>query len=98
MKTEINTENLPPQKLKLNDGSSLAFYYTPGNSPGIIFLGGFNSNMCGTKAKFIENACKSMGKSFVRFDYYGHGQSDGEFSQGNITKWTNDTISIFLPR
>ena len=89
-----NKNSEKPKKLLLPDGNELAYHYTPGKTPGVIFLGGFNSNMSGTKAKYIEFACKKNNRSFLRFDYFGHGLSDGEFEKGTIGKWTENTIFV----
>ena len=62
--------------------------------PGILFLGGLASDMEGTKAKFLEEWCLSNNKSFVRFDYSGHGKSDGNFTDGSILSWFEDALSI----
>ena len=83
-----------PKKLLLPNGSRLAYHYTPGKTPGVIFLGGFNSNMTGTKAKYIELDCKKNNRSFLRFDYFGHGQSDGKFEDGTLGKWIENTIFV----
>ena len=62
--------------------------------PGIIFLGGLASDMEGTKAKYLENWCRSRGNTFIRFDYSGHGRSEGVFTDGSILKWSEDALSI----
>ena len=64
------------------------------NFPGIIFLGGLASDMEGTKAKYLEAWAKSSGKSFIRFDYTGHGKSNGKFSDGSVQSWFKDAVSI----
>lgn len=63
------------------DGTSL---------PGIIFLGGFHSDMQGTKAQYLHGWANRRGRSFVRFDYRGHGQSSGRFHDGCIGDWADD--------
>ena len=64
------------------------------NSPGVIFLGGLASDMEGTKAKYLENWAKDSGNSFIRFDYTGHGESSGNFSEGSIASWFQDALSV----
>lgn len=81
-------------RLTLADGSQLAYEQTPGRSPGVVFLGGFRSDMEGSKALFLENLCKTLGLAFVRFDYLGHGQSSGKFEEGTISRWTQDALTI----
>ncbi len=62
--------------------------------PCVMFLGGFKSDMEGTKATFLEAQCKMRGQEFVRFDYSGHGLSGGEFEDGTISSWTGDALAI----
>jgi len=50
--------------------------------------------MEGSKAVFLENWAKQQGRAFVRFDYSGHGQSDGAFLATNISNWTADAIAV----
>ncbi|MDX2027450.1 MAG: alpha/beta hydrolase [Alphaproteobacteria bacterium] len=60
------------------------------NAPGIVFLGGFASDMTGTKASFLAGQCEKADLSFLRFDYRGHGQSSGDFKDGTIGAWSED--------
>ena len=62
--------------------------------PTVVFCGGFKSNMQGTKALAIEQYCSSKNWSCVRFDYTGHGQSEGNFAAGNIDSWLQDTLTV----
>lgn len=79
-----------PQKL-----NGIAYHYTPGQSPLVMFLGGFKSDMGGTKAVFLEKQCKNRGQAFLRFDYSGHGQSEGDFEAGSIGAWKRDALALF---
>ena len=60
----------------------------------VVFCGGFKSDMKGTKASFLETVCDDMGVNYIRFDYSGHGESEGEFVDGTIGDWYEDTASI----
>ena len=62
--------------------------------PGIIFLGGFASDMMGTKAMALDAYCAATGRAFVRFDYRGHGQSSGAFTDGTIGAWRDDALAV----
>ena len=62
--------------------------------PAIMFLGGFKSDMMGTKAIYLEDKCVASGHEFVRFDYTGHGLSDGDFVDGTIGSWKADAQDI----
>ncbi|REL33537.1 alpha/beta hydrolase [Rhodohalobacter sp. SW132] len=59
-----------------------------------MFMPGFFSNMEGTKATYLEAMCRERGQAYVRFDYRGHGQSDGKFEDGTFTDWLNDTLLV----
>jgi pimeloyl-ACP methyl ester carboxylesterase len=72
----------------------LAYIYTPGKGPVVIFLGGYRSDMTGTKAVFLEEQCKARGQGFLRFDYSGHGQSGGTFAGGTIGSWKEDALAM----
>ena len=81
------------------DGGRLAYVHVPAQEngkalPSVMFLGGFRSDMEGTKAVFLENCCRARGQEFVRFDYSGHGQSSGAFVDGTIGRWKNDARDI----
>ncbi|RMF08878.1 MAG: alpha/beta hydrolase [Alphaproteobacteria bacterium] len=88
------TDNMAPQALALEDGSVIAYHKIEGNSPGVIFLGGFMSDMTGTKATALEAHCRAHGRAFIRFDYQGHGQSSGRFRDGTIGRWRDDAIAV----
>lgn len=64
------------------------------NYPIMVFLGGFRSDMSGTKALFLEERCKEIDQPFIRFDYSGHGESEGIFEEGCIGDWTRDALDI----
>jgi pimeloyl-ACP methyl ester carboxylesterase len=63
--------------------------------PGIVFLGGFRSDMTGTKAAALDRFCAERGLGFLRFDYSGHGESGGDFIDGSISRWTEDALTAF---
>ncbi len=75
-------------------GASLAWFRLEGKSPGLMFLGGFRSDMSGTKASALEAHCRNMGRAYVRFDYSGHGESSGKFEEGTIGQWMEDALAI----
>jgi len=76
------------------DGVQLAYVQTLGQSPGIVFLGGYMSDMTGTKAQALETFCRENNLSFVRFDYRGHGASTGSLEMSTISTWTSDTLAV----
>lgn len=75
-------------------GRRLAYHRTPGNGPGVVFLGGFRSDMTGTKAQFLQAWAEENGRPFLRFDYSGHGQSEGDFLDGAIGDWFEDALAM----
>jgi pimeloyl-ACP methyl ester carboxylesterase len=77
------------------NGRQIAWRAQPGKGPGIVFLGGFASDMLGTKAEFLADYCASRGQAYLRFDYSGHGESDGDFADGCIGDWVFDALAIF---
>ena len=76
------------------DGAAIAYRRLAGATPGIVFLGGFRSDMSGTKALFLEDYCRRRGRAYVRFDYFGHGASSGEFAEGTIGRWREDAVAV----
>src|SRR5437879_5885217 len=76
------------------DGATIAYHRLAGDPPGIVFLGGFRSDMTGTKALFLEDYCRRRGRSYVRFDYFGHGASSGDFALGTIGRWRDDAVAV----
>ena len=82
------------QRLPAPDGTPIAYHAVPGTSPGIVFLGGFRSDMTGTKATALEAHCRATGREFLRFDYFGHGQSGGALAQGTISRWKDDVLLV----
>ena len=75
-------------------GQQLAYSFIGGTGPTVIFLGGFKSDMEGSKAIFLEKWAKKRNRAFLRFDYSGHGQSSGNFLNLGIGDWCNDAKQI----
>lgn len=76
------------------DGRQLAYHQTKGAGPGVVFLGGYKSDMTGTKAAHLQAWAEATGRAFLRFDYSGHGQSSGRFEDGGIGDWFADARAI----
>jgi pimeloyl-ACP methyl ester carboxylesterase len=68
----------------------LAYQRVDGDGPGIVFCGGFRSDLSGTKAGALDGWARKRGQAFLRFDYFGHGASDGAFTDGTISHWRGD--------
>ena len=75
------------------EGRRLAYHLTDGHGPAIVFLGGFKSDMGGTKAVHLEAWAKAEGRAFLRFDYSGHGESSEAFTGGCIGDWFADAVA-----
>jgi pimeloyl-ACP methyl ester carboxylesterase len=86
--------NEQPKYLETRQGRRLAYHQHAGVGPTVVFLGGFKSDMGGTKAVFLEDWAKTNGRSFLRFDYSGHGESSEEFTEGAIGDWFEDACEI----
>ena len=80
--------------LSRSDGATIAYHKINGEGPGIVFLGGFRSDMTGTKAQALDAPCRAANRTFVRFDYFGHGSSSGDFAEGTIGRWVEDAIGV----
>ncbi len=83
-----------PRILPRPDGATIAYRAVPGAAPGIVFLSGFRSDMTGTKALFLDDYCRRRERAYVRFDYFGHGASSGDFADGTIGRWADDAIAV----
>lgn len=75
-------------------GRRIAYARQPGSGPGVVFLGGFKSDMTGTKALYLQDWATRRGRGFLRFDYSGHGASSGLFEQGAIGDWAEDARHV----
>lgn len=84
----------PPLEHLQVDGARLALRRSPGAPPTVLFLPGLRSDMAGAKALWLERHCRQQGRAFVRFDYRGHGQSDGGFADLTLSDWLADTLAV----
>lgn len=84
----------PPDFLTLADGVRIAYRRTQGDGPTVVWLGGFHSDMEGSKAVALADWAARKGRAYLRFDYFGHGQSSGAFEDGTIGRWRGDALSV----
>jgi len=85
-------------RLKVGKGEqsrNIAIDKIPGASPGVIWLGGYRSDMTGTKAQVMMDWARNNGQAALRFDYSGHGKSDGKFIDGTISRWLEEALAVF---
>jgi len=88
----------PTERISVGSGPEardIAVIRRPGGSPGLFWLGGFHSDMQGTKARAMDAFAAARGLAATRFDYSGHGQSGGVFTDGTITRWLEETRAVF---
>lgn len=79
---------------KTRTGETIACDKLDGNGPAILWLGGFRSDRTGSKASYLADLCAREQWSFLRFDYFGHGDSSGEFVDGSISQWVADALEV----
>lgn len=77
------------------DGIGIAYRLIEGGSPGLVWLGGYRSDMLGTKAETLAGWAGRTGRAFLRHDYSGHGESGGAFADGTISKWLGESLAAF---
>lgn len=78
-----------------NDAREIAFLSRPGGSPGLVWLGGYRSDMTGSKAGAVDAHAAARGLAVVRLDYSGHGASGGRFEDGTISRWLGEARTVF---
>lgn len=83
-----------PNFLSLKDGTRLAYKKVDGKTPTVIWCGGLKSDMEGSKALHLEQWARESGQAYIRFDYFGHGVSDGDFIEGKISRWASDVTAV----
>lgn len=83
-----------PDSLTREDGATIAYRRRAGKSPCIVFLGGFMSDMTGTKAETLDQFCAARGQAYLRFDYFGHGASSGAFADATVGRWKDDALAV----
>src|SRR5262245_25025879 len=96
------TDSLAPEPdpafIEVGEGAKarrIAVRSRPGSAPGLFWLGGFNSDMKGTKALALDAWAAERGRACVRFDYSGHGESGGQFVDGTIGRWLEESLAVF---
>src|SRR5258705_13857014 len=77
------------------DGEAIAWRRVEGGGATVVWLGGFRSDMIGTKAQALADWAAGAGRAYLRFDYLGHGASSGDFrAKGTITRWREDALAV----
>jgi pimeloyl-ACP methyl ester carboxylesterase len=83
---EVGTQSAPRR---------IAVRARAGSAPGLFWLGGFKSDMQGTKAIALDAWAAERNRACVRFDYSGHGESGGDFIDGTIGRWLEESVTVF---
>src|ERR1700681_4651010 len=78
-----------------SDSRTIAVRASGGGGPGLFWLGGFKSDMKGTKARALAGWAAEQQRACVRFDYSGHGESGGAFADGTIGRWLEESLAVF---
>jgi pimeloyl-ACP methyl ester carboxylesterase len=76
-------------------GAQIAVRHRPGRAPGVVWLGGYRSDMMGTKAQALDEWARDNGHACTRHDYSGHGESGGAFVEGTISRWLGESLTVF---
>jgi pimeloyl-ACP methyl ester carboxylesterase len=74
---------------------AIAVRQRAGALPGLFWLSGYRSDMKGTKAQALADWAERAGRACLRFDYSGHGESEGKFTDGSIGLWLEDSLAVF---
>jgi pimeloyl-ACP methyl ester carboxylesterase len=90
----LGNDAVEPRYWTRQDGARIAYHRRDGESPTVVFLGGFSSDMTGTKASHLDAWCRDRGQAYLRFDYQGHGASSGRFVDGTIGTWRDDALAV----
>lgn len=82
------------ERLTRPDGETLAFKRVRGSGPTVIWIGGFRSDMEGTKALALDDAARERGWNYLRYDHFAHGVSSGDWRRATIGRWREDAIAL----
>jgi pimeloyl-ACP methyl ester carboxylesterase len=96
--TNSSAQSKPPDFIEVGSGADMrriAVRTLAGAAPGLFWMGGFKSDMQGTKAVALEQWAAEHGRACVRYDYSGHGESGGAFVDGTIGRWLEDSLVVF---
>lgn len=83
-----------PQRLTRPDGETLALRQIGGAGPTVVWIGGFRSDMEGTKALALDAAARERRWTYVRYDHFAHGQSSGDWRDATIGRWREDAVAL----
>ena len=87
--------NVEPARFLDVEGTKIAYRKLDGAAPGVMWLGGYRSDMLGTKAETLDGWARAKGRAYLRLDYSGHGESGDEFRDGTISTWLRQSLAVF---
>jgi len=76
------------------DGRRIAYRFTPGDGPAVVFLPGYKSDMAGSKAIAVLDAAREKGRACLLLDYSGCGESSGDFADGTLSRWREEVLAL----
>jgi len=88
-------DSLTPQFIPVDDVNIAVRYRQGTQAPGLVWLGGYRSDMSGTKALAVDALAGRLGLSALRHDYSGHGLSQGDFLQGSVSLWLKQSLAVY---
>lgn len=94
MTNDTSKSGPEPSRLSRPGGETIAYHQLRGEGTGLIWLGGFKSDMEGSKVLTLQEWAAASARPFTRFDYFGHGQSSGAFRDGTISRWRDDALAV----
>ena len=83
-----------PQFHAMPDGRRIAYRFTPGSGPALVFLPGYMSDMAGGKATALFDWAQAQGRACLLLDYSGCGESDGDFADGTLSRWREEVLAL----
>ncbi|MDI7773848.1 alpha/beta hydrolase [Asticcacaulis sp. EMRT-3] len=86
--------NQEPQWLDAPNGDRIAYRRLKGDGPLLLWLGGFLSDMRGSKIAYLSEQCRREGRAFLCFDYYAHGETGGDFAAASVGRWRDNMLAV----
>jgi pimeloyl-ACP methyl ester carboxylesterase len=86
--------NQAPQWRDAPNGDRIAYRHIEGRGPTLLWLGGFLSDMTGSKIAYLSDLCRREGRAFTCFDYFAHGETGGDFALASVSRWRDNVLAI----
>jgi pimeloyl-ACP methyl ester carboxylesterase len=95
---EKMTGDMIPDFHEMPDGRRIAYRFTPGTEPALVFLPGYMSDMAGSKATALFEWARTQGRACLLLDYSGCGASSGDFAEGTLSRWRDEVLAVMAAR